>query len=103
MRSALLLVVVAALSTLVVASHVIVPERRQSCDPNGWVQNSNGRATFTSAHNCATPCKCRRAYFRGFTSAINELTFGSDYDHSFGDACGRCFHITSTADPFDAI
>jgi hypothetical protein len=60
MKSALLLVL-ASLSTLAVASHAIVPERRQSsnssCDPNGWVQNPSGCATFTSAHNCATPCK----------------------------------------------
>jgi hypothetical protein len=64
MKSALLLVF-ASLSTLAVASHVIVPERRQNsnCDPNGWVQNPSGCATFTSAHNCATPCK-HHAYFR---------------------------------------
>jgi len=67
MKSALLLVL-AFLSTIAgVASHVIVPERRQSsnpsCDPNGWVQNPNGCATFTSAHNCATPCK-HYTYFR---------------------------------------
>jgi hypothetical protein len=66
MKSALLLVL-ASLSTLTLASHVIVPERRQnsnsSCDPNGWVQNPSGCATFTSAHNCAAPCK-HYAYFR---------------------------------------
>lgn len=65
MKSALLLVL-ASVSTLAVASHAIVPERRQSsnssCDPNGWVQNPTGCATFTSAHNCATPCK-HHAYF----------------------------------------
>jgi hypothetical protein len=64
MKSALLLVL-ASLSTLVVTSHAIVHERRQNstCDPNGWVQNPNGCATFTSAHNCATPCK-HCVYFR---------------------------------------
>jgi hypothetical protein len=36
----------------------------------------------------------------GFTSAVNELAFGSN--HSFGDACGRCFQITPTADPFNS-
>lgn len=61
-----LLVVLASLSTLAVASHVIVHERRQnsSCDPNGWVQNPSGCATFTSAHNCTRPCKHYAAYFR---------------------------------------
>jgi len=64
MKSALLLVL-ASLSTLAVALHVRVPERRQSsgCDPNGWVQNPSGVATFTSAHNCASPCK-HHAYLR---------------------------------------
>jgi hypothetical protein len=62
MKSVLLLVL-ASISTLAVASHINVPERRQSCDPNGWVQNPNGCATFTSAHNCVTPCK-NYAYFR---------------------------------------
>ncbi|KAN0121000.1 endoglucanase V-like protein [Russula decolorans] len=102
MKSALVLVL-ASLSTLAVASHVIVPEPRQSssssCDPNGWVQNPSGCATFTSAHNCATP-SCGVNFTSGFTSAVNELAFGSN--HSFGDACGRCFQITATADPFNS-
>ena len=64
MKSTLLLVL-ASLSTLAVASLAIVPERRQSsdCDPNGWVQKPSGCASFTSAHNCVTPCK-HHAYFR---------------------------------------
>ena len=58
MKSALFLVF-AALSTLAVALHVTVPERRQNptCDPNGWVQKPSGCATFTSATNCKVPCK----------------------------------------------
>lgn len=58
MKSALFLVF-AVLSTLAVALHVNVPERRQdsTCDPNGWVQKPNGCATFTSAVDCQTPCK----------------------------------------------
>ena len=121
MKPALLLFL-ASLFTLAVASHGILHERRQNstCNLNGWVQNPIGCATFTSAHNCTLPCK-HHAYFRvltprsprwmwyhseacgvnftsGFTSAVNELAFGSN--HSFGDACGRCFQITPTADPF---
>jgi hypothetical protein len=34
----------------------------------------------------------------GYTAAINELTFGSA--QSYGDACGRCFNITPTSDPY---
>ncbi|KAI0286078.1 hypothetical protein BGY98DRAFT_944853 [Russula aff. rugulosa BPL654] len=120
MKSALLLVL-ASYSTLAIASHIIVPERRQnsSCDPNGWVQNPSGCATFTSAHNCALPCKqsglfssgphadrdiifsaaCGVNFTSGFTSAVNELAFGAN--NSYGDACGRCFRITPTEDPFD--
>ena len=54
-----LLLVLSSLSTLAVTSLVSVHERRENptCDPNGWVQNPSGCATFTSAHNCATPCK----------------------------------------------
>jgi hypothetical protein len=66
MKSAhLLLIVLASLFTLAFASHVIVPERRQksNCDPNGWVQNPSGHATFTSIHTCVTPCK-HFTYFR---------------------------------------
>jgi hypothetical protein len=61
MKSALL--VLGSLSTLAIAAQVIIPERRQSCDPNGWVQNPDGCATFTSAHNCQVPCK-QYTFFR---------------------------------------
>ena len=63
MKPALLLVLT-SFSTLTVASHDIVPERRlnSTCDPNGWVQKPSGHATFTSIHTCVTPCK-RFAYF----------------------------------------
>ncbi|KAI0286107.1 endoglucanase V-like protein, partial [Russula aff. rugulosa BPL654] len=93
MKSALLLVL-ASLSSL-----VVVACQNATCDPNGWVQNPSGCATFTSAHNCATP-SCGVNFTSGFTAAVNELAFGSN--HSFGDACGRCFNITPTADLFAA-
>ena len=67
MKSALFLLL-ASISTLVVASRVNVHDCRQNmtCDPNGWVQNPVGCATFTSAHNCARPCE-DYAYFRVLT------------------------------------
>jgi hypothetical protein len=34
----------------------------------------------------------------GYTAAINQLTFGSA--RSYGDACGRCFKIAATSDPY---
>ena len=46
------------------------------------------------------PAACGVNFTSGFTSAVNELAFGSN--HSFGDACGRCFQITPTADPFNS-
>ena len=32
-------------------------------------------------------------------AAVNELAFGAN--SSYGDACGRCFKITPTKDPYD--
>ena len=46
------------------------------------------------------PVACGVNFTSGFTSAVNELAFGSN--HSFGDACGRCFQITATANPFNS-
>ena len=42
---------------------------------------------------------CGVNFTSGFTSAVNELAFGAN--NSYGDACGRCFRITPTEDPFD--
>jgi hypothetical protein len=42
---------------------------------------------------------CGVNFTSGFTAAVNELAFGAN--SSFGDACGRCFQITATEDPFD--
>ena len=36
----------------------------------------------------------------GYTAAINQLSFGSAPGSGPGDACGRCFAITGTADPY---
>ena len=34
----------------------------------------------------------------GYTAAVNVLSFGAMESH--GDACGRCFQITPTSDPY---
>jgi hypothetical protein len=36
----------------------------------------------------------------GYTAAINQLSFGSAPGSGPGDACGRCFAITGSEDPY---
>lgn len=36
----------------------------------------------------------------GFTAAMNQLTFGAPPGLGAGDACGRCFKVTGTSDPY---
>lgn len=36
----------------------------------------------------------------GYTAAINQLAFGSGPGSGVGDACGRCFALTGSADPY---
>ena len=36
----------------------------------------------------------------GYTAAINQLAFGSAPGLGPGDACGRCFALTASADPY---
>ena len=42
---------------------------------------------------------CGVSITSGFAAAVNELAFGAN--SSYGDACGRCFNITPTADPYE--
>ncbi|KAF8479527.1 endoglucanase V-like protein [Russula ochroleuca] len=91
MKSALIALV--SLSALAVASHGVVHQHRSG----GWVQNPSGQASFTEYSGCGTP-SCGISMTSGYTAAINELTFGSA--QSYGDACGRCFNITPTSDPY---
>ena len=92
---------------------------------NGWHQVAQGSASFTVYSGCQEPCKLCGVYFRdlalhkahadprhglcffpacggrissGYTAAVNTLSFGAT--SSFGDACGRCFSITPTKDPY---
>jgi hypothetical protein len=41
---------------------------------------------------------CRFGMTYGHTAAVNALSFGAMTLH--GDACGRCFQITPTNDPY---
>jgi hypothetical protein len=36
----------------------------------------------------------------GYTAAISQLAFGSAPGLGAGDACGRCFSLTASADPY---
>ena len=36
----------------------------------------------------------------GYTAAMNQLSFGAPGGQGGGDACGRCFRITGTEDPY---
>ncbi|KAF9005998.1 endoglucanase V-like protein [Cyathus striatus] len=64
----------------------------------GYIQNSSGQASFTFYSGCGSPACGKSA--SGFTAAINQLAFGSSPGAGAGDACGRCFRISGTADPF---
>ncbi|PPQ62901.1 hypothetical protein CVT24_006299 [Panaeolus cyanescens] len=64
----------------------------------GYIQNSSGSASFTMYTGCGAPACGKSA--SGFTAAMNQLAFGSAPGLGAGDACGRCFAITGTADPF---
>ncbi|KAF4611193.1 hypothetical protein D9613_006908 [Agrocybe pediades] len=64
----------------------------------GYIQNPSGQASFTHYSGCGSPA-CGKTG-SGFTAAMNQLAFGSAPGSGAGDACGRCFAITGTADPF---
>ena len=36
----------------------------------------------------------------GYTAAMNQLSFGAAPGDGAGDACGRCFRLTGSADPY---
>jgi hypothetical protein len=65
---------------------------------NAWVQSPSGSASFTMYSGCSSPACGKTA--TGFTAAVNQLMFGSSPGLGEGDACGRCFSITATSDPF---
>jgi hypothetical protein len=67
--------------------------------PGDYVQTAGpGNASFTMYSGCAQPA-CGIAA-SGFTAAISQLAFGSVPGLGPGDACGRCFSLTGSSDPF---
>ena len=101
------------------AVNAVTPVERAAAK---YIQNASGSATFTTGsalHDCESApgddnhcfhlgrpvtelfltiaCgKTRKA--SGFTAAMNQLAFGAPPGLGPGDACGRCFNLTGTAD-----
>ncbi|KAF9065182.1 endoglucanase [Rhodocollybia butyracea] len=66
-----------------------------------YLQLPMGNTSFTEYGGCQDPA-CG-VVGSGFTAAINQLAFGSVPGIGAGGACGRCFSLTGTEDPFDPI
>ncbi|CAL1714201.1 unnamed protein product [Somion occarium] len=77
------------------ASALTVVDKRAT---GGYIQNPSGNASFTHYSGCNRPACGVSA--TGFTAAVSQLAFGSAPGLGAGDACGRCFAITATQDPF---
>ncbi|KAN0121004.1 RlpA-like double-psi beta-barrel-containing domain containing protein, partial [Russula decolorans] len=61
-----------------------------------WGQKHSGTASFTVYSGCSAPsCGIKTS---GYTAAVNTFAFGAN--SASGDACGRCFKITSNKDPY---
>ncbi|KAI0286102.1 RlpA-like double-psi beta-barrel-protein domain-containing protein-containing protein [Russula aff. rugulosa BPL654] len=115
MKSALALVFLSTFASAF-ASHGIVHKHRCTSHPStsqpstskpstennstngsgGWVQRTSGTASFTQYSGC-NEASCG-VTLSGFSAATNTLAFGA-YRAS-GDACGRCFKLTSNHDPY---
>jgi hypothetical protein len=84
---------------------------------DNYVQHPSGSASFTVYTDCGSGgdnyCShprrpvtelfliiaCGKAT-SGFTAAMNQLAFGAPPGGGPGDACGRCFSLTGTGDPY---
>ncbi|KAI9431538.1 glycoside hydrolase family 45 protein [Lactarius psammicola] len=64
-----------------------------------YVQNPSGTASFTFYSGCGYPA-CGKSASAGYTAAMNQLAFGAPPGLGAGDACGRCFKVTGSADPY---
>ncbi|KAI9464418.1 endoglucanase V-like protein [Lactarius psammicola] len=97
MKSALILTAIISLLSATVRGGVVELEHRAT---GGYVQNPSGTASFTFTKSCSAPACGKTA--NGFTAGISQLAFGSEPGLGAGDACGRCFKVTATADPFSS-
>ncbi|GJE97752.1 endoglucanase V-like protein [Phanerochaete sordida] len=86
------------LLTALVAGDLVAPSNTSKRATGGYIQNPSGSASFTMFSGCGAPACGITA--TGFTAAMNQLSFGSAPGLGAGDACGRCFALTGTHDPF---
>ncbi len=108
MKSVLFLIAISVVTTAVRCSSL-------KYGTGGYVQKSKGNATFTVYTGCSTPGKFHQLRWHapingihiacgkasdGYSAAINQLSFGAPGGGGAGDACGRCFRITATEDPY---
>ncbi|KAI9446031.1 endoglucanase V-like protein [Lactarius indigo] len=63
-----------------------------------YVQNPSGTASFTFYSGNGYPA-CGKTV-SGYTAAMNQLAFGAPSGLGAGDACGRCFKVTGSVDPY---
>ena len=114
MKSVLFLIVLSMVTVVVHGSALGLEPRTKG----GYLQRGSTNATFTVYSGCSTPGKhkpvvshknartntgipvaCGKVSY-GYTAAINQLSFGAPGGQGAGDACGRCFKITGTGDPY---
>ncbi|KZT12299.1 glycoside hydrolase family 45 protein [Laetiporus sulphureus 93-53] len=82
-----------------VASAKHAPLRRtEPANSNGYYQQPSDNSSFTEYSGCSTPACGETA--TGYTAAMNQLSFGAPSGDGEGDACGRCFRLTGTVDPY---
>ncbi|KAH9173535.1 endoglucanase V-like protein [Lactarius sanguifluus] len=81
------------LARAVHGSSVIEPRTK-----GDYVQNPSGTASFTFSSGNGYPA-CGKTV-SGYTAAMNQLTFGAPSGSGAGDACGRCFKVAGSVDPY---
>ncbi|KAI9440336.1 endoglucanase V-like protein [Lactarius indigo] len=95
MKSVLFLIAFSVFTAIVRGSVLDLESRKTK---GSYRQKSKGNATFTVYTGCSTPACGKVAY--GYTAAMNQLSFGAPGGQGGGDACGRCFRLTGTKDPY---
>lgn len=105
------------LSSLLAVNAFVVEKNKKTI--GGYVQKSSGSASFTvysgggpGGDNSPLPSRtrpyadsfetiaCGIPVITGYTAAINQLAFGAPGGQGAGDACGRCFFLNGTKDPY---
>jgi len=85
-------------AVLLVSGLALAAPKIEERATGGYIQNPSGTASFTMYSGCGSPACGISA--SGFTAAISQLAFGSTPGQGAGDACGRCFALTGSADPY---